>query len=367
MIWLRHELWEHEDGPGYRLATRTGTDETGAAHPEGVLKQVFYAPSPAAAKAQYWALRQLGPIIPSSMDADEPFTLAQLQAQLAQYPDDATLHGQPALHVGEDAPVAIVETADAEPEAEAVLEEPATDVEPSVAGPAVAEAAPEPVNEPVDEPASNVVPIRIPVANAAILTPEASDAEPHSREMAVMERQPAPSSGALALALAELEPTPHTTPQDDQPTAGHAPLSVVASHSSATGDEHTLSEPVVGGPTGPDADAVEPLVPEPVTDGAETVEPLVPEPVAVEAAAEPDPLGPITAVGTAAIRGRKRRRKSGFFGGLLRVLMLLIILGAVVLGVGLATGTWTGPGLLAEARALPDQVRDLSIVKTLLP
>lgn len=102
MIWLRHELWEYTDGLGYRLASRNATDDTGAPLRGGTLKQIFYAPSPAAAKAQYWALRQLGPIIPSRFRSDAPFTLAQLQAQLAQYPDDATLHGQPALHPVEE-------------------------------------------------------------------------------------------------------------------------------------------------------------------------------------------------------------------------------------------------------------------------
>ena len=434
MIWLRHELWEYNDGLGYRLADRTGTDETGAGHREGTLRQVFYAPSPAAAKAQYWALRQLGPIIPSRFESDEPFTLAQLQAQLAQFPDDATLHGQPALHPDEAAPeaapavepavVAVIAGPDPEAEdetpqslepypviahSEPALVDPAITDDPAqpeaplepVAQTAAQEAAEEAIDE--AEPVSNVVPIRIAAANDALAAPDVANVEPRSREMAAMERQPAAasgalalalaelgpaaaSSGALALALAELEPTPHAMPDDGHPAPGHSPLSLVASYSASTHEEPPVSDPLVAGTTvshepapAPDAadpvaatHVAEPLVPEPVTAGAEVAEPLVPEPVAVEKALEPDPLGPITAVATAASKGK--RRKSGFLTGLVRVLMLLIILGAVILGVGLATGTFDGPTLLAQAqalpeqaRALPDQVRNLSIVRTLLP
>jgi hypothetical protein len=408
MIWLRHELWEYNDGLGYRLATRTETDETGAAHREGTLRHVFYAPSPAAAKAQYWALRQLGPIIPSRFESDTPFTLAQLQAQLAQFPDDATLHGQPILHPDEETTepaaaltvpvaenVAGVEPEDGAPQslepwpvvahsepvpAEQNPVERETAAEPSVTEAEPVAAAAEAVVEEAAEPVSNVVPIRVAANDAA---PRTEDAEPHSREMAALERHPAAasgalamalaelgpaaaSSGALALALAELEPTPNAmpdaTPDGGEPSPGHTPLSLVASHATSTGDEPPLSGPAV----------VEPLVPEPVAAQTGTAEPLVPEPVAAEKAVEPDPLGPITVVATAA--SKAKRRKRGFFTGLFRVLMLLIILGGVILGVGLATGTFDGPTLLAQAqalpeqaRALPDQVRNLSIVKTLLP
>jgi hypothetical protein len=438
MIWLRHELWEYTDGLGYRLASRSATDDTGAPLRGGTLKQIFYAPSPAAAKAQYWALRQLGPIIPSRFESDAPFTLAQLQAQLAEYPDDATLHGQPALHPGEDAPTA--ETDDgADHEAPESLEpwpvvahsEPAlakatlaAESEPAVAE---AEAEPDAAVEATDPP-SNVVPIRIAQANAAARLADAANAEPVSRELAVMhggERQAvaapgalglalaelgpaAASSGALALALAELEPTPNSMPDDGHPGRGYAPLSLVASQSHSTTEEPPVSETLVAEATpaeetviqeadaiasvavpepaeaviaepgvmeAGEADVAEPLVPEPLVAEAEVAEPLVPEPVAAEKAVEADPLGPITVVGTAATaRGRGKRRKSGFFTGLARIVMLLIILGAVIVGVGLATGTWDVPTLLAEAkalpeqaRALPNQIRNLSIVKTLLP
>jgi hypothetical protein len=412
MIWLRHELWEYNDGLGYRLASRTGTDEAGTAHREGTLRHVFYAPSPAAAKAQYWALRQLGPIIPSRFESDEPFTLAQLQAQLAQFPDDATLHGQPALHPDEDvgtpaaAPIAAVPVAgSAEPEHEApeslepwpvVAHSEPTSVEEAVvesvieSEPAAAESAvrEDAVAEAVEEhePVSNVVPIRIAAANDVIAASDAEGpmTEPRSREMAAVARHPAASgalglalaelgpaaaaSGALALALAELEPTPHTLPDDDQPASGAAPLALVASHSTATGDgppasDAHVAEPLVPEPAIARTGAIEPLVPEPVAPETGVVEPLVPEPVAAEVATQPDPLGPITAVAT----NRGKRRKSGFFGGLIRFLMLLIVLGAVIVGVGIATGYLDGPTLLAQARALPDQTRNLSIVRDLLP
>jgi hypothetical protein len=364
MIWLRHELWEDDDVLGYRLAGRTGAEETGEAHRNGDLRHVFYAPSPAAAKAQYWALRQLGPIIPSRSESDAPFTLAQLQAQLAQFPDDTTLHGQPALHPDEDV---TAESGDAAPvvvEAEPIDAPEAVITEAGQEQETAAEAEP--------EPPSNVVPIRSAAANDVI--PGANvDAEPHDREMgrqpasgAIAFAEPGPaaaSSGALALALAELEPTPHAMP-DREPTAEQAPLSLVSAHATTTGDEPHAHEPMVTGVTTSREDAVEPLVPDPISSGAEIAEPLVPEPVATEAA-RPDPLGPITVAGTVA--SRARRRKSGVFGGLMRVLMLLIVLGAVILGVGLATGTWDGPTLLAQARTLPDQVRTLSVVKSLFP
>jgi hypothetical protein len=435
MIWLRHELWEYTDGLGYRLASRSAADDTGAALRGGTLKQIFYAPSPAAAKAQYWALRQLGPIIPSRFESDAPFTLAQLQAQLAQYPDDATLHGQPALHPAEETPAAdhgAVESL--EPWPVVAHSEPApaeeTPTEEAYAIGTRIEAEPDVAVEAVEavEPPSNVVPIRIAAANAAARMADAANAEPLNRELAVMhggERQAvaapgalglalaelgpaAASSGALALALAELEPTPNSMPDDGYPARGHAPLSLVASQSHSTTEEPPVSETLVAEATpaeetvtheagviesgavpepaeaviaepvvaeAGEADVAEALVPEPLVAGAEVAEPLVPEPVAAEKAVEADPLGPITVVGTAAkAKGRGKRRKSGFFAGLARILMLLIILGAVIVGVGLATGTWDVPTLLAEAkalpeqaRALPDQIRNLSIVKTLLP
>lgn len=447
MIWLRHELWEYTDGLGYRLASRSDTDDTGAPLRGGTLKQIFYAPSPAAAKAQYWALRQLGPIIPSRFESDAPFTLAQLQAQLAQYPDDATLHGQPALHPDEEAPAVAEAVAEAAPrtddgpdnealeslepwpvvahsEPTLAEETPAAEAKPAVTE---AEAEPETAVEAI-EPPSNVVPIRAAAASNVVRLADTANAEPVSRELAVMhggERQAgaapgalglalaelgpaAASSGALALALAELEPTPNSMPDDGRPAKGSAPLSLVASPSHSTTEEPPVSETLVAEETpaeetvveeadamasgavlepaeaviaepvvveAGETDVAEALVPEPLVAEAEVAEPLVPEPVAAEKAVEADPLGPITVVGTAATaRGRSKRRKSGFFAGLVRIVMLLIILGAVIVGVGLATGTWDVPTLLAEAkalpeqaRALPDQIRNLSIVKTLLP
>lgn len=433
MIWLRHELWEYTDGLGYRLASRSDLDDAGAPQRGGTLKQIFYAPSPAAAKAQYWALRQLGPIIPSRFESDTPFTLAQLQAQLAEYPDDATLHGQPALHPTDEAtaPEAVAEAAPETEQApmeslepwpvvahsEPALSDEAPDAEAAGEEVTVAVDAPEEAVEEV-EPVSNVVPIRrpapaeiraVPNANAEPQMERQPVAAPGALGLALAELGPAAaSSGALALALAELEPTPNTLPDDGHPTTGHAPLSLVASQSTSTTEEPPVSEtlvaekPVAVAETAetvetaaahtevteaetveaPVAEAVvaepavvEPLAVEPVAAEAEVAEPLAPEPIAAEKAVEPDPLGPITVVaGAATVAARGKRRKSGFFTGLLRIIMLLLILGGVILGVGLATGTFDGPTLLAQAqalpeqaRALPDQIRNLSIVKTLLP
>ncbi len=434
MIWLRHELWEYNDGLGYRLASRSDGDGTGSGHRDGVLKHVFYAPSPAAAKAQYWALRQLGPIIPSRFESDEPFTLAQLQAQLVQFPDDATLHAQPVLHPEQDAdaplPAALVGPL-AGPLA-ATEVEPLESLEPwpvvAHSEPAPAEsAAPEAVvaeaeseadvEAAAEEPErpSNVVPLR-PAAAAPRPEPtEDPSTEPQSAEAVAMERPPvvasgalalalaelgpaAAASGALALALAELEPTPHTRPDDsDTGAGGGAPLALVASHSTSTLDETSAASPVVGdadtagivsasdsaaaAPIEPavveaaevapvEPDVVEPLAPEPVAASTEVAEPLVPEPVAAEKAVEPDPLGPITAVAAAGSRGK--RRKTGFFGALFRLLILAIVAGAIIIGVGIATGRTDVPTLLAQARALPDQARQLSVdapafVRNLLP
>jgi hypothetical protein len=438
MIWLRHELWEYTDGLGYRLASRNATDDTGAPLRGGTLKQIFYAPSPAAAKAQYWALRQLGPIIPSRFESDAPFTLAQLQAQLAQYPDDATLHGQPALHPVEETATAPEVAADSgeaaehgpleslEPWPVVAHSEPTPDGEAPEAealgeGGTVAADAPEEAAD-EKEPVSNVVPIRRPTpqdirvvsnTNAEPQIERQPVAAPGALGLALAELGPAAAaSGALALALAELEPTPNSMPVDGHPTTGQAPLSLVASQSTSTSEEPPVSETLVAeepvaAPQAAEAEistphaetveavstepttaepliadhavaqpsVVEPLVVEPVAAEAEVAEPLAPEPIAAEKAVEPDPLGPITVVaGAATIAARGQRRKSGFFTGLFRVLMLLLILGGVILGVGLATGTFDGPTLLAQAqalpeqaRALPDQIRNLSIVKTLLP
>lgn len=98
MIWLRHEIWEDYDGLGYRVASRTETDRKAETSPEAVLGRVFYAPSPAAAKAQYAAVRDLSPYAPGRSEPDAAYTLAQLQIQLRDYPDDEILIRQSVLH-----------------------------------------------------------------------------------------------------------------------------------------------------------------------------------------------------------------------------------------------------------------------------
>jgi hypothetical protein len=97
MIWLRYELWEDHEGPSYRLASRAETDRLTTVRPEAILRHVFYAPSTAAAVAQFHALRNLGPYIPGDGVSEEAFSLAQLQAQLADFPGDTILSGQPTL------------------------------------------------------------------------------------------------------------------------------------------------------------------------------------------------------------------------------------------------------------------------------
>jgi hypothetical protein len=407
MIWLRHELWEYNDGLGYRLATRTETDETGAAHREGTLRHVFYAPSPAAAKAQYWALRQLGPIIPSRFESDTPFTLAQLQAQLAQFPDDATLHGQPILHPDEETTepaaaltvpvaenVAGVEPEDGAPqslepwpvvahsepvpaeqnpvERETAAEPSVTEAEPvAAAAEAVVDEAQRPTScrsgSPWPTPPCSRRKRRTPSRTAARWRSWNASPPSHRAHW----RSPWPSWSPTRR---------HTTPQDDQPTAELTrPLSVVASHSRRDGgDEHTPCHwwPVAcDGPTRNRrcrAAVVEPLVPEPVTDGAETVEPLVPEPVAVE---KPPPSRIRWDRSPRSGRPRSGEGKTPQVGLLRRPAARLDAVDHTGRG---RSGRRPGDrdlrradaaGLLKaeQARALPDQVRDLSIVKTLLP
>jgi hypothetical protein len=162
MIWLRHELWEHADGLSYRLASRAETDRLAGPHPEGVIKHVFYAPSTAAAVAQFYALRNLGPYIPGEGVSEDGFTLTQLESQLADYPDDTILAGQPALKAKGDAhptePAAAadhepVETHDdhAEPHAETAADpEPEGHAEPVAPVEPAPDAEPTPDAEPVD-------------------------------------------------------------------------------------------------------------------------------------------------------------------------------------------------------------------------
>lgn len=96
MIWLRHEMWDYPDGPSFRLASRAESERLSAQYPGGVLKQVFYAPSPATATAQYYALKGLGPYVPGAGVSEAGYAAAQLQAQIRDYPEDATLAGQAA-------------------------------------------------------------------------------------------------------------------------------------------------------------------------------------------------------------------------------------------------------------------------------
>lgn len=104
MIWLRHELWEHDNGLSYRLASRVETERLATAFPEGVIKHLFYAPSPAAAVAQYYALRHLGPYVPDADVSQDGFTLDQLQSQITDFPDDTILSNQQPLHSGSETP-----------------------------------------------------------------------------------------------------------------------------------------------------------------------------------------------------------------------------------------------------------------------
>ena len=97
MVWLRYELWKYPDGLSHRLASKAETDRLTSATPDGELLNIFYAPSPAAAEAQYCALRGIGPYIVNPADSEEPFTIAQLESQLADFPHDERLARQPAL------------------------------------------------------------------------------------------------------------------------------------------------------------------------------------------------------------------------------------------------------------------------------
>ena len=82
-------------------------------------------------------------------------------------------------------------------------------------------------------------------------------------------------------------------------------------------------------------------------------------------------LGPITlADARAPLAATKRRKRNGFVGFLrmvIRLVMLVIVLGAVTIGVGIATGNLDAATVFAEARALPVQIRELSVVRSLFP
>lgn len=89
-------MWDYPDGPSFRLASRDESDRLSAQYPGGVLKQVFYAPSPATATAQYYALKGLGPYVPGAGVSEAGYTADQLQAQIRDYPQDGTLAAQAA-------------------------------------------------------------------------------------------------------------------------------------------------------------------------------------------------------------------------------------------------------------------------------
>lgn len=257
MIWLRHELWEHHDGQSYRLASKAETDRLAPAHPEAVLKQVFYAPSAAAAVAQFYALRDLGPYIPGQGVSEEPFTSAQLDSQLADFPEDAILSGQPALKSGADA-------------APTTLHDDTAPVE---------------------------------AAGSELGASEPAEIEPHHTE----------------------------TPAEDVENDAEEPAASEA-------------EPV----TAPPVSAEEPL------SLAQSAAPPAPhDPLDLWPVAPDEPVSPRWA-------RAKAKRKPNLFLGLLRVILLLIVLGAVVVGIGIVTGRLDGPELLAR-------VRDLSIVRSVLP
>ena len=83
-----------------------------------------------------------------------------------------------------------------------------------------------------------------------------------------------------------------------------------------------------------------------------------------------DALGPITLATDAPIPKIQRRKPNAFFGFLrlvVRLVMLAIVLGAVTVGVGIATGNLDAQTLLAQARELPTQIREHSTTRSLLP
>jgi len=283
MIWLRHELWEYPDGLGYRLASKAETDRLTAAHPDGHLKQIFYAPSPAAAEAQYCALRGMGPYIVNSSDSETPFTMAQLETQLADFPDDHRLARQPALPEPEGGhPPMPVETHDHEP----------------------------------------------------VHTPEGSGEAEHAAGDAGHDHKPAHTSPHDAHEADHNGPVQHGHAEAHAEPDPHAAHNDHASHAEASSN----SAPALA--AAPDHEPAHPA-----SDG----------------------LGPISAAAVSApVWAGKRRKKSPFLG-FLKLIWLLIVIGAVIIGVGIVTGYLDGPTLLTQARELPTLLRDHSIVRTLLP
>jgi hypothetical protein len=92
-IRLRYEVWEYHDGLSFRRASRA-ENERHRRHTEGVLRQVLYASSEADALAQYHELRGLEPVSPTDDTLHTPFTRAELEAQFADFPEDAALAAQ---------------------------------------------------------------------------------------------------------------------------------------------------------------------------------------------------------------------------------------------------------------------------------
>ena len=281
MIWLRHELWDYPDGLSYRLASKA---ETAAAHPEGRLSQVFYAPSPAAAEAQYCALRGMGPYIVNSADSEAPFTMAQLESQLADFPDDHRLSRQPDLPV------------------------------PEGGHPPIQVAHPEPLH-------------------AAAEAPGGDGGEgDHEAEDHV-----------LAEAHAE---TPHEDEQAHEPEQARRHDDLMAE-----------PEPAPGLEPSPEPDQAAPVSITPAHETSADATPDIPA----------DGLGPLSLVETGLPRRTARRRRRNPIVGVLKLIWLLIVIGAVIVGVGLATGALNGPTLLAQARDLGVQLRAPSFWRALIP
>lgn len=287
MVWLRYELWENHDDLSYRLANKAETDRLSEAHPGGHLRNIFYAPSPASAEAQYCALRGIGPYIVNSADSEEQFTMAQLESQLVDFPDDERLARQPAL--------------------------------PQMDGHATVAAHGEPH------------------AEEALLT-NPHHAHDHSDDH-------------HATGDADVAPTSHHAPEP-RPHADHTSVHIEAAtapgHSADSHSNDHHAAPVI------------------VDSHAAHAEP---EPA--KKSAEIEALGPITlAAPTAsipAVKSRKRNPILGFLRLIVRLVMLAIVLGAVIIGVGIATGNLKAAEVLAQARELPAPIQQHSIVRSLLP
>ena len=320
MVWLRYELWEDHNGSGYRLGDKAETDRLQVASPEAKLSNIFYAPSPAAAEAQYCALRGIGPYIVNPADSEEPFTMAQLERQLADFPHDERLARQPALPQVDGAHVAV---AAHEPDHAKDGHHPEAAAHP------VAHVAEH--HDHADTHASDHVDSH---------GDHAEDA--HAHDHAPVEVQ-----------AAHHEPDPHDSHETShgEPVESHAHPTADHAH-----DDHAA--PV----------AATHQAPHDLHPAHASVEPTVSEPAT--SSAEMSALGPITLVAAAsnpAIKRRKPNAVLGFLRLVIRLVMLVIVLGAVTVGVGIATGNLDAATVLAKARALPMQIRELHVVRSLLP